>query len=101
MLERSRLLCAQRYEKELRGPDAYLRAYQRLETPLSPKQLAAFAGLWAVPGLMLMLLLLGATHWAAVVDCHNPDSAPDRRTLAVSALYGPQLLRALGVGGFD
>ena len=47
VLERSRLLCAQRYEKELRTPDAYLRAYQRLETPLSPKQLAVFAGLRA------------------------------------------------------
>ena len=44
MLARSRLLCGQRYEKELRAPDAYLRAYQRLETPLSPKQLAVFAG---------------------------------------------------------
>ncbi len=45
VLERSRLLCCQRYEKELRAPDAYLRAYQRLETPLSPKQLAVYAGL--------------------------------------------------------
>lgn len=54
VLERSRLLCAQRYERELRTPDAYLRAYQRLETPLSPKQLAAFAGLRAVSGLLLL-----------------------------------------------
>ena len=59
VLERSRLLCYQRYEKELRGTDAYLRAYQRLETPLSPKQLAAFAGLWAVWGLLLVLLTWG------------------------------------------
>ena len=33
-----------RYEKELRSSDAYLGAYQRLEAPLSPKQLAVFAG---------------------------------------------------------
>lgn len=42
--ERSRRLCLQRYEKDLRRPDSYLRYYQRLEVPLTPAQLAVFAG---------------------------------------------------------
>lgn len=44
VLERSRRLCLQRYEKDLRREDSYLRYYQRLEVPLSPAQLAVFAG---------------------------------------------------------
>ena len=44
VLERSRLLCLQRYEKDLLRPDSYLRYYQRLEFPLTPAQLAVFAG---------------------------------------------------------
>lgn len=44
VLERSRRLCLQRYEKDLCREDSYLRYYQRLEVPLTPAQLAVFAG---------------------------------------------------------
>ena len=44
VLERSRLLCLQRYEKDLRLPDSYMAAYLRLGCQLLPQQLAGFAG---------------------------------------------------------
>ena len=46
VMERSRLLCLQGYEKDLRREDSYLGLYQRLEIPLSPAQLAVFASAW-------------------------------------------------------
>ena len=71
VLERSRLLCSQRYEKELRAADAYLKAYQRLQTPLSPKQLAVFAGA------------------KIICDSHRLHKTTDRRS--VNSLLSPKV----------
>ncbi len=46
VLERSRLLCLQRYEKELFSETSYLDAYRRCQEPLTREQLAVFAGLY-------------------------------------------------------
>ncbi|BDA42121.1 probable exosome component 10 at N-terminal half [Coccomyxa sp. Obi] len=47
VLERSRLLCLQRYEKELFSESAYLDYYRRCHERLTREQLAVFAGLYA------------------------------------------------------
>lgn len=44
VLERSRLLCLQRYEKELFTETSYLEAYRRCQERLTREQLAVFAG---------------------------------------------------------
>jgi hypothetical protein len=44
VLERSRALCLQQYEKELFRDDSYLDAYKRCQQRLTREQLAVFAG---------------------------------------------------------
>lgn len=44
VLERSRLLCLQRYEKDLFTETSYLDAYRRCQERLTRSQLAVFAG---------------------------------------------------------
>ena len=46
VLERSRLLCLQRYEKELFSENAYLEYYRRCHERLTREQLAIFAGVF-------------------------------------------------------
>lgn len=47
VLERSRLLCLQRYEKELFSESAYLDYYRRCHGRLTREQLAVFAGVFS------------------------------------------------------
>ena len=45
VLERSRRLCLQQYQRELRAPGSYLDAFSRCQDRLTRQQLAVFAGL--------------------------------------------------------
>ena len=49
VLERSRRLCLQQYQKELLAPDSYLDAFSRCQDRLTRQQLAVFAGLRSNP----------------------------------------------------
>ena len=49
VLERSRRLCLQQYQKELHRPDSYLDAFSRCQDRLTRQQLAVFAGLRLSP----------------------------------------------------
>lgn len=59
VLERSRLLCLQRYEKELFTETAYLEAYRRCQERLNREQLAVFAG----PSRFMTGLRLSECYW--------------------------------------
>ncbi len=55
VLERSRLLCLQRYEKELFSESAYLDYYRRCHERLTREQLAVFAGVFSKAVIYCML----------------------------------------------
>ena len=99
VLERSRRLCLQQYQKELRAPDSYLDAFLRCQDRLSRQQLAVFAGLhsWSrlLPALSSALILLSASRTFTTAITASPLCKPCARPCTRQLLQLQLMCRAV------